>query len=798
MNKQHTALMPYLFTTLLTTLCATPYANAAQVKPTQIASEAYNAKVELMTALGKKVLGSFLDLNYHLSQEITIALPMVGKEITINWGFGGAGDIFSPFPATPVLIQRTADSANPITLEDLAIELGKDLVLEKALEHAQGIELLKWIIEGKLKPINLFFIKLLLLVKEGTHETEPHYLQAEFSRLMMRLSLTENTGIFDFSQPISSYLPKFMFAQINTLAPGLLATIDTWKNQLGVATPLSGTNTTATRSLSIFALSDKKAADALYGAIQQATPENRDAAIDAYIEQSFIKTVDYEDFQSLIKTDFMVIPGGDAQATKSLGLTKNMAGTATFTSDASGNWNTTEGLPVAVKDALNAISKPSTLVLVTINPHEYWICSVAPYEDMAQNIVLIGNTFVQAFREYNIARKKYFKANPQEAIDYQNAWNERERQKGLVKAFLKTEVGRNSTKRLSATMASIKASSTTLSQETLEHNARDEQIAALEQERTNAQQMIKRLEQIAMGGNIKAVTRLQNDIDEITNKIAQLKAERLEQAPAATAQAPEPSATTIAEQRKTLQELQILVKRLKVQGMPIPQELAEQISTLQKNVGLHARPTTIVIPLGSRLAMRHALANTYHNEALTIQTDLNEKLAQYTSIPGYQELSSYWEFVSMLQPKYEAYYKNLVMQAHRIREENANMKTLTAYRERSAKDMDNEMLAQFRQLEMTTGDLLSGPIDGNAAGSLLRNNPEIQEFAISMVADNQRYSNVRNNLLNALRGIVKKFQSHDNRHQLIYRYLIQQYVPILVPLYDQVAEEPNPAFFGGE
>ena len=169
----------------------------------------------------------FIDeLDYYKSKEV--AINLFGKQLSLNWGDIGHGDILKPFKGikpevTDIeVVSNDLDSDNEDNFG--AVSVGKRIAkvfLKQQIKKFVGQNLddfleklplpVRWITEkivknGKLSPVEEFVLRSYILYKTPFDNDKQALKTAEFTALLFKLALTEGQDILDVENGLGSYL----------------------------------------------------------------------------------------------------------------------------------------------------------------------------------------------------------------------------------------------------------------------------------------------------------------------------------------------------------------------------------------------------------------------------------------------------------------------------------------------------------------------------------------------------------------------------------------------------------------
>ncbi|MFH1461530.1 MAG: hypothetical protein ABIF12_01095 [bacterium] len=165
------------------------------------------------------------NLDYYKSKEVAFNFPN-GKQLVLNWGDVGHGDLLQPFngitPQISSIDVLTDNSDQEFSVKNVAKKMGKlfvknkiksfigkdlDLFLEKLPPAA------RWIVEkivknGKLNPFEEFVLRSFILYKTPFDADKQALKQAEFIALLFKLAITQGQDILNVKKDFGQYIAK--------------------------------------------------------------------------------------------------------------------------------------------------------------------------------------------------------------------------------------------------------------------------------------------------------------------------------------------------------------------------------------------------------------------------------------------------------------------------------------------------------------------------------------------------------------------------------------------------------------
>ncbi len=158
------------------------------------------------------------ELNYFKADKLLIDLPN-NQAFEISWGFGGSGDILTPFPALKFdlksfdseKVQSDEEQKNKNFWQNLVKTFlkskAKKKIKDKLGEYTKDLPALEWLLKAKNSPVATFTLKLWLLSRYQFDGQEIRK-KVEILRLLFRLAQSGVLNILDHNKSLFSYLPE--------------------------------------------------------------------------------------------------------------------------------------------------------------------------------------------------------------------------------------------------------------------------------------------------------------------------------------------------------------------------------------------------------------------------------------------------------------------------------------------------------------------------------------------------------------------------------------------------------------
>ncbi|MBD3231855.1 hypothetical protein GF322_04300 [Candidatus Dependentiae bacterium] len=164
----------------------------------------------------KNAFENLKDLDYYNSTKLSVLVPG-GRQLNLDWGFKGSGDILEAFPDINISVVNLNKELDvglsgkdnkfnwAVFAKIVAQNKFKNLFQNELQEYFSGIS---WFLSPKASPLKIFALKLFLLLKHPFPDGFEFKRKIEILRLLFRLSQSNISEISNINRPLSSYFPK--------------------------------------------------------------------------------------------------------------------------------------------------------------------------------------------------------------------------------------------------------------------------------------------------------------------------------------------------------------------------------------------------------------------------------------------------------------------------------------------------------------------------------------------------------------------------------------------------------------
>ncbi|MBX9831128.1 hypothetical protein K2X40_04170 [Candidatus Babeliales bacterium] len=696
------------------------------------------------------------ELDYYTAKNLVLVIPGTGREIAIDWGFGGSGSMFDPFPTIEPQERLIKTDAQHESLAGL----GSVLLKNELYKRSKSIPLIKWLVEKKVTPIKLFTLKLVLLFKNA-YTTDTSKVKTEVMRLLVRLMLSEELYSFDEEKAFSSYLPEGSVEMLHGVLPGSVEFVDELWHELITSTPRDVADD---ELLNVYAvvLHNQDAAKQCLKAFKHYEGVAFEQDVTSFLQGQGVEVVDYVDLSKLGNIRPMI------NGRVMFSPITHLAAVTSF-ENVHENKNFKKEVGIAA-DAL----RTGTLVLHE-NNGVYWLLSASNKLELAATAKQITITLVKALRAYVAAKKQLLSGTGKKARAYREKCEKYEAQCAQINEFLALSEGQASQLRLNAVLQAIQDDAKNAHQLAL--NQLDQEIAKVEKEIAQKNALIQKFQVQVKPVAMSVYGRICQDVKALNTELERLQSMRQSYVQEDPAQ--------LLEQKK--QDLQDLLALAVKNEQSMSNELAECISDLKKEIAAFDQAQKHQCTLEQKIALRERVASAYQQEAHVLTDGLELKKQEMAWLAGIKRRVEELKFAST-RLLIESYSANLLERAQSIRIDNKKARKLSEYREAlhevDAKDIPAKEFEKLEQLEQRVGYMF----DRSGSRFLTRaleHQSEWQTFLQDFDGSVQPFAKIKNDVCAKLATIIKR-SAHVQENMPVYRQMVYQFLPEFGAWFDQI------------
>lgn len=743
---------------------------------------------ESLSTLAKDQIRVLSDLDYMGSQQIVLPVPGTGYELIYHWGFLGSGDLFSPLPQVKAQFRpiiETQENSN----DNAILDLGKVMVKNELFKKSKNFPLIKWLSDSEISPIKLFFVKVLLLLKNSSSLGMDN-IKCELFRLLFRLSLVESIVLFDTSKPLTARLPDIIQIALDEISPEIGVLIDdVWRDVLssrGLVQNMQSdgdlTNITA------YVFNDSSFAKKCFDNLCMSKD------VHLMIEQSInsvgytlISLDDLIDISSIQSSNAVLNPAMRLVGKKSFGVVNLSCGSS--------------GLPAAVYNKMQEQASQKVFFVLDVDGKAWIVCKGGRL-DVIETAKLFSAALVVTFKDYINARKRVMASTKSEARSYQLLLKHKEQEYVHKMNFMTSPYGKLSADRLSREIARVDIQGDVQINEQIvqENKERQHELDLLKNELIQEQGSLmrlnrardlsqnsqaRRLAMLAVDSSAKRCSELEEKIKIIEQKISLNDVVVVDVS----------ASNTMSDSQKRIeyqQNIDMLQKMLKNQFLDSVQrkEIQDCISKLENSMNeltLANQKKDTSDYLKRLLVKRSNIANVYEQEAMLLKTELASLRSGLSKIVDESIRMAKTIELANIEKDFELYILSLKDTAEKIIIENNKLVELESCKQRFTDQpktfVDQNLVEKIQELEQEVGYLMRLNA-GSWIRNLIQTSGDIQGFLDDLQSDSlEEFRAVKDRFFSRLSFIVKN-SDHISENILFYRHLVGLIMPEFIPSFD--------------
>jgi|GEM_PF-4242654 len=708
-----------------------------------------------------ELLSSLKKFNYN-SKAISIPLPMVEQDVVIsckNESLGGSGNIFMPLPEIVIEIKNRT-SKSDVTLKDAIAALAKNEICKYSVQFP----LLQWLSQTKATPANALIVKMLVLLicKLQSKQTPP--VKQEIARLLVRLSLSENSGMFKNKQ-LSTFIPKEIKDFIKIFCPTInsRAVIDQafefmdtfWMLLTHNADSVQISKANARGNVYCFIFKDAAFAQqcsthfATYDKSSDIVP-----LVEKYAGANGYQVIDdkkeFDSYDHIPKTtDGTYDPAAKLIGFRSLGALSSAA--------------TAKDIPTEVATTIAFTKDLNTAINVSTTNGKHWVVFVTSSFGKMDALSLSILAVAKSFKQYAQAKKTLIEQNE----EVRTATQQQEQHNARIREFLKSEEGKNAIITIENGIDAILKENAPVPNAALIKLKKE--IEDLQEQVLTKKEFVKTLMSKPARNETYRKTQ-QARIDKLNTEITTL-------------------GETIAQKQINLATLENNLKKHKEDVLKAKKEL----EALQQESGdaylvdsefTETEPTEDRESLDQILNKREKVAELYQEVARNLQKEVVQKQTELAA-EGKSEIVQ-----KIAVAKYSAFISELNKAASTLTQENEEVRDLMECKELvRLGETATEITTRIPELEAKVGHILTAKKAQDVIKSVRETYAnEFVVFVKDLNGNVKEFKQIRDELISTLKWITQNTE-HIRSNAPMYQYLLncfKWYLPEMMPLVSQV------------
>ena len=625
------------------------------------------------------------NLNYYTNDKVVFVIA--GQEVSFDIQ-AGHGNIFTPLKPvaakiSPVKFGTTnSESSDKASLSGFA-----RVVIENELyKNAKDVEILKWLIDFKLNPVQLLTFKFLILLNTARADGEWSRVIEESFCLLFRLSQVDDLEFIDKNKRLSTYLPESLKTVLKDNKFGLIEFID---DLWAVLINNPDYNKTSKNPVQIknFIFRDEVMAKLVFEQFKNYTGTNNPAQdpsqnslqdqINSFIKPQGYGIVDINDFVKF-RADISIPNNKFAQT---------MVGYEEF------SLSNNSDKPA---DLINQINASQTKLPKLILAHdqrynEYLVAYVTEDMSLINTLKEVLITLCNSFKEYLQVKKAIFVKTDEASSKYKAEFTRKEKCRIELEKFVRSPEGNQIFNQIKDEIETIIFGADESAVEKSTEQNRQEQITSLKTELAKLEnQKNEKTKQLAKWEKLftlqnasdihNKIESLKFDISNIDIQILVIQKDLTNLVSEKLREVNKFDSASVEKDKQNLAKLYtILEEKQKAGGVP-SDKLLSTIKTLEDRI---AQSTTKPIEqksIDGKLAVRKTVADLLENKAYELNMQIDSKLGELDLIKDIEDKAIQELMLDETVSLQKTFVKQLEATAVQIRQDNDNAKMLEAYR----------------------------------------------------------------------------------------------------------------------
>ncbi len=721
------------------------------------------------------------NLNYYTNDKVVFVIA--GQEVSFDIQ-AGHGNIFTPLKSVPAQINPVKFGVTNTEYSDKATLAGfARIVVENELyKNAKNVELLKWLIDFKLNPVQLFTFKFLILLNTARADGEWSRVIEESFCLLFRLSQVEDIDFIDRNKRLSTYLPESLKTVLKDNKFGLIEFIDDlWTVLINNA----DYNKTSKRPVHVknFIFRDEAMAKSVFEQFKNYTAINNPSQttnislqdqINSFIKPQGYGIVDANDFVKF-RADISIPNNKFAQT---------MVGYEEFSLSANSD------KPADLINQINDLQTKLPKLIFALNQryNEYLVAYITEDMSLINTLKELLITLCSSFKEYLQVKKAIFTKTDEISSKYKAKFTKKEKCRIDLEKFVRSQDGNqifNQIKQeIEAIISSVDASSV---EQSAEQN-RQEKITSLKSELAKLEnQKTEKTSQLAKWQKVLALQYNKNT-DEVQAKIESLKSEFSKiDVQILTIQknisdletnnlrdATNHGNNTVEKDKQNLAKLYAILETKQRTGGTPSDKLLSTIKTLEDRIEKASTQPVVEKSIDGKLAIRETIANLLDSNANELNMQIDSKLNNLELVKDIDDKVIQELLLDETVSLQKTFVKQLEITAKQIRQDNEKAKMLEAYRKAFASvgtdKISKEKLDQITKLELEVGHIIDSEKQEDFVAKIMLRESFLSEFVQDITTHADQFMFVKERLQNSLTQILAH-SSHLKNNAKLYMYL---------------------------
>jgi hypothetical protein len=690
-------------------------------------------------------------LNYYTTDGVRF--NVLGQEVLFDFGFAGHGNLFMPLTSVGAKFisnrESTAAQFADITLSSLA----KTVIENEVQKNGKNIEFLKWLLNCKLSPFQLFSFKVLILLNTARMDGDWVRLSEETFCLLFRLSQSKDLEFLGKGKHFSDYLPETIKNLLRESRLGLVEFVDDLWSVL--TQDKNGSTQVATTPVQVngFVFRNEDFAKKIYANFKDYSGDDLDNQISIFVETQRYDLVDMRDFTSFRKDKKS---GENEFAEKLVGHEEFLL-------------SSNSGKPVELITQVNALgSKPGLIFASDSIRHEYWVAHVTQDLSMINSLKGVILVLAGSFKDYLQTKREFFYGAEDLSLKYKAEFDTAERRHIELEKFVRSEDNWLVLEAIKHEIDLIISADDDSGQDKVSKLESD--IVRLEKQREEKTAELAKWQNLLFFWNGKNAKDTQRKIDETNAEISKIKAKL---------NAFQSDGLREKTDKKLAQLYEILDEK-KAKGEAPSDKLLEAIKCLEQQIDESSKQPVQTKSIDEKLAVRESVAKFLENKAKELSAKAQLQLKKLEEIDDLEDRLIQEIIIDESIHLQKVFIEQLERVAGTIRSDNDKAKKLDAYRRAfallSEDKITDEKLQEKNRLELEVGHILDGDNHEDFVAAIMARESFLSSFVKDMTEYSDRFMIIKQRLQNSLSQILQN-SSHLKENTKLYAYLWRHSIP---------------------
>ncbi|MFA6534802.1 MAG: hypothetical protein WCS92_00945 [Candidatus Babeliales bacterium] len=723
------------------------------------------------------------NLNYYTNDKVVFVIA--GQEVSFDIQ-AGHGNIFTPLKPVAAKISPVRFGASNTEASDKASLSGfARVVIENELyKNAKDVEILKWLIDFKLNPVQLLTFKFLILLNTARADGEWSRVIEESFCLLFRLSQVDDLEFIDKNKRLSTYLPESLKTVLKDNKFGLIEFIDDLWTVL-INNPDYNKTSKNPVQIKNFIFRDEVMAKLVFEQFKNYTGTNNPAQdpsqnattlslqdqINSFIKPQGYGIVDINDFVKF-RADISIPNNKFAQT---------MVGYEEF------SLSNNSDKPVDLTNQINALQTklPKLIFAHDQRYNEYLVAYVTEDMSLINTLKEVLITLCSSFKEYLQVKKTIFAKTDEASSKYKAEFTRKEKCRIELEKFVRSPEGNQIFNQIKGEIETIIFGADESTVEKSAEQNRQEQITSLKAELAKLEnQKNEKTEQLAKWEKLftlqnasdihDKIESLKFDISNIDIQILAIQKDLTNLVSEKLREVNKFDGASVEKDKQNLAKLYtILEEKQKAGGVP-SDKLLSTIKTLEDRIAQSTAQPVAQKSIDGKLAVRAAVANILEIKANELSAQIYSKLNELDLIKDIEDKAIQELMLDETVSLQKTFVKQLEATAKQIRQDSEKAKMLEAYRKAFSSvgtdKISKEKLDQITKLELEIGHIIDSEKQEDFVAKIMLRESFLSEFVQDITKHADQFMYVKERLQNSLTQILSH-SSHFKANAKLYRYL---------------------------